>query len=38
MRNESGNIVDYTHELINNKSKTIRRRGGLLVDDTHDLV
>lgn len=23
MRNESGNIIDYTHELINNKSKTI---------------
>lgn len=24
MRNESGNIIDYIHELINNKSKTIR--------------
>lgn len=22
MKNESGNIIDYTHELINNKSKT----------------
>lgn len=24
MRNESGNIIDYTRELINHKSKTIR--------------